>query len=282
MLPPMTHERCVVSNSYVGLPVEIDINVPNPARLYDYWLGGAHNFTSDRLLAAKVERTFPGVRDMVRVNRSFLRRAVLFMIDAGIRQFLDIGSGVPTVGNVHEIAQEADPGCRVVYVDKDPVAVVHSQQLLERNENAVAIQADIRDPEGIVGGEQTQGLLNFDEPIGLLNLLIWHFVPDSADPPGLLARYRDMIAPGSHLAITHLTDDGKPGVFRELVDESVRRGVDQATPRTYEQVMNMFAGFDLVEPGLVATHQWRPAGPGDVTEHVDANSIFYAGVARLN
>jgi SAM-dependent methyltransferase len=275
------HERCVVSNTHVRPPVEIDINVPNPARLYDFWLGGAHNFTSDRLLAARVERTFPGVRDIVRLNRAFLRRAVLFMIDAGIRQFLDIGSGVPTVGNVHEIAQGAIPDCRVVYVDKDPVAVVHSQQLLAGNDKAVAIQADIRDPADIIGRAETRELLNFDEPIGLLNLLVWHFVTDDDDPPGLIKQYRDSITPGSYLAITHLTDDGKPGVFQELVVESVRRGVDEATPRTYEQVTNMFEGFDLIEPGVVPTQAWRPSGPSDFTEEPDANSIFYAGVGHL-
>jgi hypothetical protein len=269
-----------VSNTHVGPPAEIDINVPNVARLYDYFLGGAHNFTADRLFAAKVERTFPGVRDIVRLNRAFLRRAVLFMIDAGIRQFLDIGSGVPTVGNVHEIAQAANPECRVVYVDKDPVAVAHSQQLLTGNNNAVAIQADIRDPDGIVSRAETRELLNFDEPIGLLNLLIWHFVPDADDPIGLIGRYRDILAQDSYLAITHLTDDGKPGVFNDLVVESVRRGTDEATPRTYEQVMSMFAGFELLEPGVVPTHVWRPAGPGDFTTNVDANTIFYAGVGR--
>jgi hypothetical protein len=270
-----------VSDTHIRPPAEIDINIPNPARLYDFWLGGAHNFTSDRLLAAQVERTFPGVRDMVRLNRAFLRRAVLFMIDAGVRQFLDIGSGVPTVGNVHEIAQGAVPGCRVVYVDKDPVAVVHSKQLLADNDNAAAIQADIRDPDDILGRPETRVLLNLDEPIGLLNLLVWHFVPDSDDPPSLIKYYRDSIAPGSYLAITHLTDDGKPGVFEKLVDESVRRGVDQATPRNYEQVVNMFDGFELIEPGVVPTHAWRPIGPGDFTEEVDANSIFYAGVGHL-
>lgn len=270
-----------MGNTYVELPSSIDINVPNAARVYDYFLGGAHNFTADRKLAATIERMIPGMGDIVRLNRALLRRVVGFMIDAGIRQFLDLGSGIPTVGNVHEIAQAADPDCRIVYIDKDPVAAAHSKQLLAGNENAVAIQADIRDPDSIIDRPETRKLLKFDEPIGLLNLLVWHFVPDSDDPPGLIRRYRDILVPGSYLAISHLTDDCDPGFWAPIFDEAVRHGTDGATPRRHDQVVDMFAGFDIVEPGVVPTPAWRPAGPGDFTVDIDTNSLFYAGVGKL-
>src|SRR6266542_4400598 len=150
MLRANDPREAAVKDDHVELSGEIDINTPNFARIYDFLLGGAHNFASDRRFAAMAERAVPFARDTARLNRTFLRRAVHFMIGLGIRQFLDIGSGIPTVGNVHEIAQAADPTCRVVYVDKDRMAVVHSQLLLQGNDTAVAIQADIRDPEDII------------------------------------------------------------------------------------------------------------------------------------
>jgi S-adenosyl methyltransferase len=268
-----------VKDNRVGLSDQIDINVPNIARAYDFLLGGAHNFASDRLLAAKAERTIPHIRDTVRLNRTFLRRVVNFMVGSGIRQFLDIGSGIPTVGNVHEIAQAADPRCRVVYVDKEPMAVVHSRQLLQGNERATAIQADIRDPDDIIGRPETRKLLNFDEPIGLLMLLVWHFIPDSDDPIGLLGRYRDVLAPGSFLAISHITEDESQGL-RQMVDEVRRSSTEDAVPRTYDEVIAMFAGFDLVEPGVVACAAWHPDGPGDFSEAVEANRLVCAGVGH--
>ncbi|MEO7195741.1 MAG: SAM-dependent methyltransferase, partial [Pseudonocardiaceae bacterium] len=169
------------------VPRGIDTTVPNPARMYDYWLDGGHNFPADRDLANKVQQVVPGARDGARVNRAFLRRAVVFMVESGIRQFLDIGSGIPTVGNVHEIAQRADPACRVVYVDKEPVAVAHSELLLAGNDRVAVLQADLRDVEGILGHPRTTSVLDFDQPIGLLMLWLLHFVPDSWNPVGILA-----------------------------------------------------------------------------------------------
>jgi hypothetical protein len=168
----------------------------------------------------------------------------------------------------------------VVYVDKDRVAVVHSQQLLRNNDKATAIQADIRDPEAILRRAETRELLNFDEPIGLLTLLVWHFIPDFDDPVGLLDRYRDRLAPGSHLALMHLTDDGKPQGLETVVDEMRRRGADEPNVRSHEQVVAMFAGFELVDPGVVSCAAWRPIGPGDFSPDIDANTLFYAGVGR--
>lgn len=265
----------------IGEPGGIDTSVPNIARVYDFFLGGSHNFPADRQLAAKIEESMPHIADAARLNRSFLRRAVLFMIDSGIRQFLDVGSGIPTVGNVHEIAQAADPECRVVYVDKEPVAVTHSRMLLRDNDKAVAIRADIRDPEEIMGRPECKRLLDFDEPIGLLTLLVWHFVPDYDDPPGLLARYRQALAPGSILALTHFTLDGSSTGLRQALADVNKRGREEMFPRSYEQVTAMFNGFELVDPGLVVCAAWRPQGPGDFSNEPVENTLLYAGVARV-
>lgn len=269
-----------MKDNRIELSGQIDINIPNMARMYDYILGGAHNFAADRRFAAMALRTLPYAQDTARLNRTFLRRAVHFMIGSGIRQFLDLGSGIPTVGNVHEVAQAVDPECRVVYVDKERMAVVHSRLLLEENDRATAIQADIRDPDGILEHPETRALLNFHEPIGLLALFVWHFVPDSDDPVGLLARYRDALAPGSYLAITHVTEVSEPQRVKAVFDEAHQRGADAITTRSYEQILAMFAGFDLVEPGVVGCATWRPDGPGDFSEEVDANRFAFAGVGR--
>jgi S-adenosyl methyltransferase len=270
----------VVKGNRIELSDQIDINIPNVARAYDFLLGGAHNFAADRKLAAMAETNMPHLRDAVRLNRTFLRRAVHFMIGLGIRQFLDLGSGIPTVGNVHEIAQAAEPECRVVYVDKNPMAVAHSRLLLEGNEKATAIQADIRDPDDILGRAETRELLNFDEPLGLLTLLVWHFVADPDDPMGLLVRYRDALVPGSYLALSHTATDHEATGLRNVVAELHRHGEDGTTPRPYKQIVAMFDGFELVEPGVVGCASWRPDGPGDFSELVEANRFICAGVGR--
>ncbi len=261
------------------VPYGIDKIVPNVARAYDYWLGGAHNFAADRVLADKIQQAVPGVREAARINRSFLRRAVLFMVDSGVRQFLDIGSGIPTVGNVHEIAQRADPGCRVVYIDKESVAVAHSEMLLQGNDRAAAIQANLRDVEGVLDHPQTKRLLDLDQPIGLLMLALLHFVPDSWDPVGMLARYRDRLAPGSYLALTHGTPDGDPAGWTEAA-QHYDNTPEPVCPRSHEEVLRLFAGFELVEPGLVGSAFWRPSGPGDTSDIAEMNTILYGGVGR--
>jgi hypothetical protein len=258
---------------------DIDTIVPNAARVYDYWLNGSHNFAADRVMGDKVQQVMPAIRDAARINRSFLRRAVLFMVESGVRQFLDIGSGIPTVGNVHEIAQRADPECRVVYVDKESVAVAHSELLLQGNDRAAAIQANLRDVEDILDHPAAKCLLDFDQPIGLLMLLVVHFVPDSWDPVGLLARYRDRLAPGSHLALTHGTVDGKLAGLTETV-KLYQNTPESLSPRSREEVLRLFAGFELVEPGLVGCALWRPSAPGDICDSAEMNTLVYGGVGR--
>lgn len=230
--------------------------------MYDYLLGGGHNFEADRKLAAKVSGAHPGCWDIARLNRSFLRRAVLELSAAGVRQFLDLGSGIPTVGNVHEIAQRADPEARVVYVDNDPVAVAHCELILEHNERAAVVHADVRDPHSILTSPITRELLDLDQPVGLLMVCVVHFVSPEADPVGLLERYREALAPGSYLALSHLTADSGAAEMDALV-EVMRSSKDPIHPRSRAQIAELFTGFDLVEPGMVSIADWRPRSPGD-------------------
>jgi S-adenosyl methyltransferase len=252
----------------------IDLERPSAARVYDYLLGGGHNFPSDRAVAERLLRVLPAF-DMARMNRAFLGRTVRFLVDAGIRQFLDLGSGIPTVGNVHEVAQQADPDCRVVYVDCEPVAVAHSELLLEDNDQAAIIQADMREPHTILSSPTTARLIDFAEPVGLLMVGVVQFLPDEDDPWALAAQYRDALAPGSYLALSAFTQDCTPEGMDSAVD------VCTATqhpihPRGREAIMRMFDGFELLEPGVVYTPQWRPEHPEDADNWRRAN--MYAGV----
>jgi len=261
------------------VPQGVDMTVPNAARVYDYFLNGAHNFAIDRAMADDIQKVMPAVRDVARIQRAFLRRAVLFMVDSGIRQFLDVGSGIPTVGNVHEIAQRAEPECRVVYVDKDPIAVAHSELLLQGNDRTATIQANLRDVEGILDHPQTKRLLDFDQPIGLLMLALVHFVPDSWDPVGLLARYGERLVPGSYLALSHTTGDGDPDGLAEAA-QFYRNTSEPLYLRSHEEVLRLFIGFEVVEPGLVGSALWRPSGVGDISDSAEMNTILYGGVGR--
>lgn len=239
------------------VPDHVDKEVPSAARLYDYLLCGAHNFAADRALAEKFLTALPSARDVARANRAFLRRAVVFLSQQGVRQFLDVGSGIPTVGNVHEIAQDVEPRARVVYVDYEPVAVAHSQLLLEGNDNATVIQADMREPDTILRHPETRRLLDFSQPIGLIMAGVFHFVSHDKNAPAIIAHYRDALAPGSYLALSHFTADISPNEMAEVV-EVMKRSTDPIHPRTRAEIHELFTGFELVEPGVVGTAQWRP------------------------
>jgi hypothetical protein len=253
------------------------------ARTYDFMLGGGHNFAVDRAVGAQIEHAMPGLREAARVNRAFLGRAVRFMVDRGIRQFLDVGSGIPTVANVHEVAQARDPECRVVYVDRDPVAVAHSELMLADNDHASIVHADMRDPEKILESPQVRGLLDLDEPVGLLMLLMLHWIPDESGPLELVGRYRAALADGSFLAVTHVTGDHQGENLTEATDViKESRSPDQVTLRTHEEVTALFAGFEIVEPGLVGCGEWRPAGPADISGTSEMNMLVYAGIGRKN
>jgi hypothetical protein len=260
------------------VPQGVDEEIPSAARLYDYLLGGAHNFATDRALAEKFLAALPGARDVARLNRAFLRRSVVFMAQQGIRQFLDIGSGIPTVGNVHEIAQAADPQARVVYVDYESVAVAHSQLLLEGNDNATVVQADLLEPEVILEHPETRRLLDFDEPVGLIMAGVFHFVPLDRDAPAIIARYRDALASGAYLALSHFTADISPEEMAGAI-EVMRRSSDPIHTRTHAEITELFTGFDLVEPGIVGTALWRPDRPERAADEPGSSQI-YAGVGR--
>jgi SAM-dependent methyltransferase len=261
-----------------GPPEGVDLSTPSVARAYDYALGGAHSFAVDREFFRAVEAVLPEARLMFRANRAFMHRAVRFMIDAGIRQFLDLGSGIPTVGNVHEIAQKLAPGSRVVYVDIDPVAVAHSRLILAGNAAAAAIQEDIRHPHAILDHPKTQALLDFDQPVGLIMAAILHAVPDEDDPYGIVVRLRDVLAAGSYVAISHATADSRPMEAR-AAERITKQTNTPGTIRTRDEVLRFFTGLDLVEPGLVWTPQWRPDRPDDVGDHPE-RLVTYAGVGR--
>jgi hypothetical protein len=258
-------------------PDDIDIDRPSQARAYDYLLGGSHNFAIDRDAARQAMAVMPDVALHAQANRAFLHRAVRVLVSAGMRQFLDIGSGVPTLGNVHEVAQKADPRTRVVYVDIDPVAVAHSNRLLEGNPSAAAIREDLRNPKAILDNPEVRRLVHFDEPVALLLVGIMHAIPDEADPAGIVAVLGAALPSGSHVAISHPTADEYPE-WLQLAELSAR-SPNPVTPRTRSDVERLFAGFELVEPGLVWVSQWRPDSPEDVGERPERNGM-YAGVGR--
>jgi len=260
----------------------INTTVPNPARIYDYFLGGKDNFPADRQVADQVLAIAPVAREVVEDNRAFLRRAVRVLTrEAGIRQFIDLGSGLPTQGNVHEIAQAIAPDARVVYVDNDAMVVTHSRALLA-GDNTIAIQADLREPDVILGHPEVRELIDFDQPVALLLVAILHFIPDDQDPLGIVARFRDALPTGSYLAISHGTRDipVRPDISAEVMAEMgarVERLYQQTTAfivtRTRAQVGRFFDGFELLDPGLVEIQLWRP---GDESSMLPGG--FYGGV----
>ena len=241
------------------VPEGVDTGKPSAARLYDYLLGGGHNFAADRALAERFLQAQPNGRTIARLNRAFLRRAVLFMVDNGIRQFLDLGSGIPTVGNVHEIAQKADPEARVVYVDFEEVAVAHSQLILEEDPRAVIIQEDMTKPAAVLKAAEESGLVDFSRPVGLLTVGVFHFVPPEADPKAVVAAYRDAVPEGSYLAFSQFTQDLQPEEMAGVV-EVMKKSQNPMYPRTKSEIEGLLGGFEVVEPGVVPLPLWRPEG----------------------
>jgi S-adenosyl methyltransferase len=244
-----------------GNAEQINSRVAHPARVYNAWLGGKDNYAADRDAAAQAVAANPDIRPAVHANRAFLGRAVRHLAtEAGIRQFLDIGTGIPTANNTHEVAQRAVPECRIVYVDNDPVVLAHARALLtSRPEGATAyIDADLRDTGTIL--RQAAATLDFSRPIGLVLVAILQYIPDSDDPYGITTRLLASLPPGSHLVISHPASD----VGAAKVAESMRRyneragQSEQATPRDHAGVTRFFDGLDLLEPGVVRLPQWRP------------------------
>lgn len=257
------------------VPKDVDFDVPSAARVYDYLLGGGHHFAVDRAVAERVLQAQPNGRRIAASNRAFLRRAVLFMVEQGITQFLDLGSGIPTVGNVHEVAQRANPACRVVYVDYDKVAVAHSRLLLAGNDNAAVVPADLCQPDVVLNAPATRRLLDFSQPLGLLMVAVFHFVSDERHPAQIVARYRDLLPQGSLLALSHLTADQMPAEMAQVV-EAMKHSRDPMYFRSHDEVAALFEGFELVEPGLVSAPRWRPE---PLARDPEQEGV-YAGVGR--
>ena len=248
------------------------------ARVYDFWLDGKDNYAADRAVAEQVAAAYPDVRTAVRAQRAFLARAVRFLVtEAGIRQFLDIGTGLPSANNTHQVAQRAAPQSRVVYVDNDPIVLAHARALLTSSpEGATAyIDADLRATGAIL--ERAAGVLDFGQPVAVMLLGILQGIPDQEKPDAIVARLIDAVPPGSFLAISQIASD----VAAEEVAEGVQRYNEQAAApvaaRTRAEVSRFFAGLELVEPGIVQVHQWRPAA-GDLGSGRDL--AIYAGVGR--
>jgi SAM-dependent methyltransferase len=265
----------VVGNSD-WVPAEIDTETPSAARLYDYYLGGGHHFEADRKLAQLVLQVVPETPSMARANRAFLRRATEFCAGQGITQFLDIGCGLPASGAVHEVARALNPDSRVVYVDNEPVAVAHGELMLENVDGAGIVQADLRDPRGVLDNPVTRGLLDLTRPVALLMVAVMHFVSDDDDPAGLLERYRAALPPGSFLAFSHVSGDTLPDVTRAI--DLYQNSQNPVYLRSHAEIAAMLTGFDLVEPGLVFLPAWRPCSPADAEDA--RRCSFYGAVGR--
>jgi trans-aconitate methyltransferase len=264
------------------VPSEVDITVPSASRMYDYYLGGSHHFPADRHAADKILRFAPWTRDKAGANRAFLRRVVTYLVrDAGIRQILDLGSGVPTVGNVHQVAHAFAPDTRVVYVDVDPVAVAHSRLILADNPHAVAARANILHPQTILTHPDVRSLLDTGRPTALLMIAALPFVTDADRPDQLIAAYLDALAPGSYLAISHVSSDGLSPDLYATLREAARgyaEGREPVTLRPAAQIRSWFDGLDLVDPGIVPVTDWRPDSNTDTPVFP---LLSYGGVGRL-
>jgi len=265
-----------------------DLDRPNAARIYDYLLGGAQNFRADRAAAEHVLDNYPDAALAARANRAFLRRAVAFLAGQGIDQFLDIGSGLPTVGNVHEVARGVNPRARVVYVDNDPVAVRYSRELLAEEQGeeegaargVAAIEADLRDPAAILGHPETRRLLDRRQPLGLLLVAVLHFIPDDEEARRAVRAVREALAPGSYVVISHATLDGLPADVIARFEAIYRRSTTPTIARPRARIAALFEGLDVVEPGLVLTPLWHPDAARDPLADEPVRAAVLAGVGR--
>jgi hypothetical protein len=253
-------------------------DVPSSARIYDYFLGGKDNFPADREAAEKIATILPGIREAAQVNRAFVRRAVRYLVsEAGITQLIDIGPGLPTQANVHEVAHNANPATRVVYVDHDPVVLAHARDTLANAANVAIIARDMREPGEILADQQLRELIDFEKPVGLLFVSMLQFLPDEDDPGGIIQRLLAPFPAGSYVALTHGTADAAPNVHDA---ESVyQHATTTLHPRTREHVRSLVDGLQLMEPGLVWTPEWRPE-PEDPRMDHPSDCYYYALVAR--
>ncbi len=252
--------------------------------MYDYFLGGKDHFAVDREAAEAINAISPDAKDLARANREFLGRSVRHLIDQGVTQFLDLGAGLPTRDNVHEVALRHARDSRIVYVDNDPMVLVHARAILADNPSTIVTEGDLRDPGWITGHPEVRAHLNFDEPIAVLMVAVLHFVTDDGEARRLVAEFRDAVVPGSHLVISHMSPGEAAGdalaAGREIYEKSSSGGI---AFRTHEEVLSLFDGFELCEPGLVRISDWRPDHPAaEAPATPSGGAIGLAGVGRLD
>ncbi len=260
-------------------PSGVDASRPSIARVYDYLLGGKDNFAADRAVGDKIITALPDVCLGVRAQRMVLRRAIRYLVgDAGIRQLIDIGSGLPTAGNVHEVAREIAPETRVVYVDNDPIVLAHARALLAGSVGVSVLDRDLLDPDRLLADPVLRTEIDFDRPVGLLLCGIVHYVSDEEDPAGIIARLVAALPPGSHVFLHHLVEAGTPG--EKAAEAAMRQGMGRGYFRTPETVGALLTGLDLVEPGLVRVPDWRPDGSEDSAEEHPVLRLAVAAVGR--
>jgi hypothetical protein len=265
------------------VPAGVDPTVPAPARMYDYFLGGHNNFLADRDVADQVREMIPEVIDAAWANRGFHQRAARWLAAQGIRQFIDIGSGLPTVGNTHEVVQNLVPGARVVYVDHDPLVLAYAAGLLAGNQDATFVLADLRDPGGVLGHPDLVALIDFAEPVALMMTAVLHFVAPSSDPWGLVARYVAALAPGSYLVLSQVTDDKTPPRSVRVAEQMYAKGTENIYFRSKADIARFFGGLHMVAPDgtaptVVHVGEWGADDPD--TADSDGSRWSYCGVAR--
>ncbi|HEX4062529.1 MAG TPA: SAM-dependent methyltransferase [Streptosporangiaceae bacterium] len=240
------------------MPVGIDVTVPSVARMYDYLLGGKDNFAADRQAAAKLLELVPDAQKVARNNRDFMVRVVRFLAEAGVSQFIDLGTGIPTSPNVHEIARKIVPGARVVYVDHDPVVLAHSRALLATDDGVIAVKADFRDSAEVLGDPGVVRLIDFSRPVAVLILSVLHFIADEENPGGIVSGFAERLAPGGHLVISAITSENMDKGIADGASDLYRAARTPAVARSRAQIQEFFTGFELEQPGLVNSVQWRP------------------------
>jgi SAM-dependent methyltransferase len=270
-----------------GLPGQetgpgFDSRTPNAARIYDYLLGGKDHFAADRQAAARLLEVLPHSAQACQDNRAFLERAVRFLAGAGIRQFLDIGTGLPTAGAVHEVAQETASRCRVAYVDNDPVVLTHARALLATDPLVIVVDGDLTDPQAIVGCQAIRAHLDLTRPAAVLLVAVLHFVDDAHRPRKIIQTLADAVAPGSYLAVSHVTADHVSAQASAMAQEVYEDASAGVTPRTRAQVTRFFDGLELIEPGVVDIRSWHPEIPSSRAEggQPPSPTYMYGGVAR--
>jgi O-methyltransferase involved in polyketide biosynthesis len=253
-----------------------DPSVAHPARIYNYWLGGTDNFEADRVAGEETIAAYPGIRMSARANRAFLARAVRHLTGEGVRQFLDIGTGLPTANNTHEIAQSIAPDSKIVYVDNDPLVLAHARTLLHGTPEGTTayLQADLRNPDAILA--EAARTIDFSQPVGIMLLAVVHFLSDADDPRSVIARLTAAVPPGSFLVLSHAASDLSPEQAANMIDKFNARTPERATLRTHDEVTGLFDGLEILSPGVVRVTYWRP----DSDLEASSPTTLWAGVAR--